>query len=199
MTRVRVFAAGMLVAVVAVFASAVPASAHDQLVSSTPESGERLEAAPEQVSLTFTDEPLTLDGAGMTVLVIDADGRDWVDESPTVSEMTVTARLAVGMPEAGYELRWQVVSGDGHPISGVIPFTIGDAEPLASATASASADERGSGAGQTQVQEQGAQESRQALRVVLLGAGGAVIAVAVFVLIHFLRPRRSGGTDDPAP
>lgn len=199
MSRIRVFAAGMLVAVVAVLASAAPASAHGQLVSSSPAAGERLTAAPEQVSLTFTDELLTLDGAGMTVLVIDVDGRDWVEGEPTVSGPTVTAQLAAGMPVAGYELRWQVVSSDGHPISGVIPFTVGDAEPLTSVSEPplASGDGDGDVRTQEQIQEQSAQESQPAIRLVLIGVGGAAIAVAVFALIQLLRRRSAAAPTTP--
>lgn len=187
MSRARVFAAGVLAAVVVMLASTVPASAHDQLVSSTPEAGERLETSPERVSLTFSDEPLTLDGSGMTVLVVDAEGRDWVDGPPTVEGTTVTAGLPPGMPEAGYELRWQVVSADGHPISGVIPFTIGDAEPLAAAFAST-----GAAGGEQVQQEQSEQDAQPTSRVVLLGVGGAVIAVAAFAAIQLLRRRHHG-------
>lgn len=197
MSRIRMLAAGMLLAVFAVLASAAPAAAHDELVSSDPEVGDRLSAGPEQVSLMFSDEPLALDGAGLAVVVVDAAGRDWVDEDPSASEQTVTARLGAGMPEAGYELRWRVVSADGHPISGVIPFTIGDAEPLAAGSETDTADGGDTGRTQTQVQEQSAQETQQAIRVVLLGVGGAAIAVIVFVIINFFRRRRGDGSGTP--
>ena len=42
MFRPRLFAMGVLVAAFAVFATSVPASAHDALIGSTPEPGARL-------------------------------------------------------------------------------------------------------------------------------------------------------------
>lgn len=202
MSRICVFAAGMLVAVVAVFAATTPAFAHDQLIASNPESGQQLEVAPDVVSLEFSGELLVLGDAGLgaTVIVVDAGGRNWVDGTPEVREHIVTANLIAGMPGAGYEVRWQVVSSDGHPISGVIPFTVGDTEPLADITAPVGeSGDIGEGQ-QEEAQDQSAQESQQALRVVLLGASGAAVAVAVLALTYFLRRRtRADGTGDDAP
>lgn len=201
MSRICVFAAGMLAAVVAVFAATTPAFAHDQLIASNPESGQQLEVAPDAVSLEFSGELLVLGDArlGATVIVVDAGGRNWVDGTPEVREHIVTANLIAGMPDAGYEVRWQVVSSDGHPISGVIPFTVGDTKPLAEVTAPIG-DSGDIGAGQKEAQDQSAQESQQALRVVLIGTSGAVIAVAVLALTYFLRRRtRADGTGDDAP
>ncbi|GAA3667669.1 copper resistance CopC family protein [Microbacterium marinilacus] len=194
MSRVRLLAAGMLVAVVAVIATAVPASAHDQLISSSPQAGARLESAPTSIALEFSDELLTLGDAGTTVIVMDGDGRDWAAGKPAVEENLVTLDLSSGMPESGYEIRWQVVSSDGHPIAGVIPFTVGDAEPLAAAVASGGDDAGGSQA-QEQSQDQATREHQGVLRAVLIGAGGAAVAAALFALIQFLR-RRGARHDD---
>ncbi len=90
--------------------------------------------------MTFSGELLVLDESltGAVVLVVDASGKDWVSGDATVAGRPVTAALEPGMPTAGYQVRWQVVSEDGHPIAGVIPFTIGDAEPLQSPTSGGS-------------------------------------------------------------
>ena len=192
MSRVRVLAAGMAVGVIAALASALPSSAHDQLIASSPSAGERLDAAPEGVSLEFSGQLLVLDGAGALVMVVDPAGRDWLEGAPVVEGHMVTAALAPGMPEAGYEIRWRVVSSDGHPISGVIPFTIGDAAPLSAASP-------GSGRTDAQQQDQTAPDIPRALRVALVGAGGAAIAAALFTVISFLRRRaRRGGSGDLA-
>ena len=49
--------------------SVLPAAAHDDLIGSEPAEGERLETAPESVSLRFTSEVLTI---GAAVVVADA-------------------------------------------------------------------------------------------------------------------------------
>ncbi|KNY07466.1 copper resistance CopC family protein [Microbacterium sp. GCS4] len=189
MSPFRRGAAGVIVAAIAVFAIAAPASAHDQLVSSTPSDGEQLAAAPTSVTMTFSGELLVLDdsAAGAVVLVVDESGADWSAGSVTVSGSTVTAELRPDMPVAGYQVRWQVVSEDGHPISGVIPFTIGDATPFTIAGTPSSAGETPDAANSDQV----AQETSGVVRTLLVAGGGAAVAAAVFVLYRFLRRPRT--------
>lgn len=195
MSRVRTFAAVTVVVLGLVLVTASPAAAHDELLASSPGDGEQLAVAPETVSLTFSADVLTM---GAAIIVVDQSGRDWVTEEPVVAEATVTAILDAGMPEAGYEVRWRVVSSDGHPISGVIPFTIGDADPL-----TRTPPPNSGGSDETDEQSQNTQEEDQgALRVVLIGAGGAAAAVGVLALISFLRrrkpaPAQPGGSDTP--
>lgn len=196
MSPLRTFAAGLAVAAVAVLATTLPASAHDQLVSSTPDDGERLAASPSSVSMTFSGELLVLDSdlTGAVVLVVDESGTDWVAGAVTVSGNTVTAEVDPPLPEAGYQVRWQVVSEDGHPISGVISFTVGDAAPMATASAAGTADDETTAATSAPAADQVADESGGAARVLLVGLGGAAIAVLVFALLRFLRRPRA--TDD---
>jgi methionine-rich copper-binding protein CopC len=196
MSRFRVLAAGVAVAVFAVLSAAAPASAHDELLSSSPAPGDALTAAPESVSLQFSADVLTM---GAVVVIYDAEGVDWIASEPVLAGSTVTAQVRPGMPEAGYELRWRVVSSDGHPIAGVIPFTIGDADPLARDSGDetdAAADD--TGARSSSAESQASQENG-VVRAVLVGAGGAVVAIAVFVLIRFLLRRRGApaGTGNP--
>lgn len=177
---------------VAVFATTAPASAHDQLISSTPGDGEQLATAPEDVVLTFSGNLIVLDSSlsGAVVMVVDESGSDWVSGDLDVQANIVTAQLKPGMPIAGYQVRWQVISEDGHPISGVIPFTIGDAAPLVMA----SSDE-GTSSGASSASGQIADESSGPVRVLLIGAGGAAIAAAGYALYRFLRRPRA----TPAP
>jgi methionine-rich copper-binding protein CopC len=107
---------------VGVLGFASPAAAHDELVASTPSIGEQLASAPSEVSLTFSADVLTI---GAAVIIADGAGRDWVADEPVVTDGVVTVGLQSGMPDAGYEIRWRVVSEDGHPISGLVPFTVG--------------------------------------------------------------------------
>lgn len=188
MSPVRRWVVGVTVAAVAVLATALPASAHDALVHSTPQVDERLATAPENIVLTFSGELLTLgdSATGAVVLVLDENGRDWAGDDVEVAGNTVTVGVDPGMPEAGYQVRWQVVSEDGHPISGIVPFTIGDAEPMAL---------QGAG-GQTaaeaeDLEDQTTQEPGGAPRALLIGGGGAVITVAAFALYRFLRRPRT--------
>ncbi|WP_337004802.1 MULTISPECIES: copper resistance CopC family protein [unclassified Microbacterium] len=189
MSPVRRFAAGLAVAAVVTFTIATPASAHDQLVSSSPAADEQLASPPESITMTFSGDLLVLDDSltGAVVLVVDASGRDWVSGDVTVVGRTVTAPLAPGMPTAGYQVRWQVVSEDGHPIAGVVPFTVGDAAPMETASTGATTETPAASAEQT---DQNA-DSSSPVRTLLIGAGGAALAVLALVLLRFLRRPRT--------
>jgi methionine-rich copper-binding protein CopC len=189
----------MAVAAVAVLATAVPASAHDSLVHSTPAADERLATAPESITLTYSGDLLVLGDStqGAVVLVVDADGRDWATGDLEVAGNTVTATVDPGMPDAGYQVRWQVVSEDGHPISGTVPFTIGDGEPL---TADAQTEAPTDADAPPYVPDpavQTADETDGGTRVLLVGAGGAALAAVAFVLYRILRrPRTAPAAPD---
>ncbi|MCS3843262.1 copper resistance CopC family protein [Microbacterium sp. AK031] len=189
MHALRRIGAGLALALIAVLAIAVPASAHDQLTSSTPSDGEALATAPEEIAMTFSGDLIVLDSsmAGAVVMVVDEAGRDWVSGEITVESNRVTAQLTPGMPVAGYQVRWQVVSEDGHPISGVIPFTIGDAAPMVTASTGDTATDQNAAGSEDQI----ADESSSPVRVLLIGAGGAAIAAAGFALYRFLRCSRA--------
>ena len=179
MHRPRVVAAGIVVAAVAVLAAVVPASAHDDLLSSSPSAGERLPTAPDEISLRFSADVMDV---GAEVIVADADGTDWVAADPLLASDAVTVPLQGGMPVAGYEVRWRVVSSDGHPISGVIPFTVGDAAALERVAVSAAPTPDAAAASET---------GAEIPRVLVIGAIGAGIALAVFAVVSLLR-RRAG-------
>lgn len=210
MSRFRVLAAGMTVGIVATLLATVlgnssPAFAHDELVESSPTVGQVFETAPTEVSLSFSAEVMTM---GAIVVVVDESGRDWVDGELALDGTQVSAVVQPGMPEAGYEVRWRVVSADGHPISGVIPFTVGDGAPFdrdaaaasqtdagASAAPEAAASERPTSGTQSQITQE-----NPVLRTVLIGAGGAIAAITVFAVITLFRRRaRPDGTGTPDP
>ncbi|MCK0112632.1 copper resistance protein CopC [Ornithinimicrobium sp. F0845] len=102
------------------------ASAHDTLTDSSPTDGETLDEPPTQVRLTFSGEVLDM---GAAVVVTDSDGASWEAGEPTVDGVDVTVPVQEGLPNGSYEVTWRVTSSDGHPISGVIPFTVDAPEP----------------------------------------------------------------------
>ncbi|KJL33699.1 copper resistance CopC family protein [Microbacterium azadirachtae] len=199
MSPFRRYAAGLALASVVVLTTASPASAHDQLVSSTPGAGEQLTVAPTSISMTFSGDLLALDdtGLGAVVLVVDDSDTNWATGKAEVVGNIVTAELKPGMPVAGYQVRWQVVSADGHPIAGVVPFTVGDADPLTAGTTAGKGSASARPEIRTNTSDQIADESGGALRVLLIGGAGAAIAALGFVLFRFLRrPRTAAATPD---
>jgi copper transport protein len=119
---------GRLVLLVAVPAAVLltgsaPALAHAVLVESDPADGATLEAPPDEVSLRFNEPVEAVDGgvrlhdANATRVDdgVRADGRDG----------TVALALPDALPDGGYLLVYRVISADGHPVSGVVGFTVG--------------------------------------------------------------------------
>lgn len=186
MRTIRISLAATAAAVLLVLAIAAPASAHDELVSSDPASGQRMPEAPASVSLSFSADVLTI---GAAIIVVDQSGTDWAIGEPSIDAGTVTVALAPGMPDAGYEVRWRVVSADGHPVSGLVPFTVGDGSPL---THEDTSNATAASAGPTSSTPEG----EGVPRMVLVGVIGGVIAAAVFFGIHFINRRRQRGTPE---
>ncbi|RCG28198.1 copper resistance protein CopC [Sphaerisporangium album] len=105
-------------AVVLGTAVASPALAHTALKSSDPKKGATVETL-DKVTLTFTESVKF-----PVVLVRDAEGRDHKDGKPKTDGPTVTQKVAGTLPSGKYTIAWRVVSEDGHPIEGEIPFTV---------------------------------------------------------------------------
>ncbi|MGY1823947.1 copper resistance CopC/CopD family protein [Geodermatophilus sp. SYSU D00079] len=112
--------------------TAPPAAAHAELVSTDPGEGARLEQAPGQVTLTFS-EGVSL-GAGYA-RVLDAAGERVDAGAATVEGRTVVVPLRGGLADDGYLVTYRVVSADSHPISGAFSFVVGDGELLAAGAA----------------------------------------------------------------
>lgn len=99
------------------------ASAHDVLESSKPAAGEVVTAAPATVTLTYSDDLLTLGGdtSAFAIQVTDASGAFHEDGCVVVDGLVASTGVALG--DAGtYTVTWQVVSSDGHPTSGSYTF-----------------------------------------------------------------------------
>ncbi len=176
-------------------ATAAPATAHDQLLESSPAPGERLAEPPREVELRFSSEILSLGDTGALVRVVDAEGHDWALGGPQIDRELVTAALDPAMPtDAGYLVQWQVVSSDGHAISGTIPFVVGDGQPVTAAAPSPSApspapdDEQAASA-------PGETGAPVWLRPALVGLSGAATALALLAVVALVRRRRPHPAD----
>ncbi len=125
----RVLAAVTLIALVLLVGPARPASAHAELISTSPVAGAVLDTAPQQIELVFSERvQISLgaidlfDGTGKKIPLDDA-GYAPGDERQVV----------VGLPPLGdgsYVVSWKVVSDDSHPISSAFTFQIGQTATL---------------------------------------------------------------------
>jgi methionine-rich copper-binding protein CopC len=193
MMRPRSLAAAIAVAALTlstVGVLAAPASAHDQLLASNPADGAVVAAAPTEVQLDFSDTVLDLGGA---VIVADRDGTNWADGGVSISESRVTQKLRPGAPDGAYQIRWRVVSVDGHPISDVVDYSVGDtaAAPItANQSSGAEPAESPAESGDTAEKKTAGSGMPPALLFAGLGVGGAVVGVGVYLLITLVIRRR---------
>ncbi len=123
--------AAALVALALVLLGGSPAAAHAELVETDPAEGAVVETAPETVTLTF-NEPVRL--TSQEIAVYDAGGDPVASTAgATGAEVTVGLTDAAGLEDGTYVVSWNVLSGDGHPISGALTFSVG--APSADVTA----------------------------------------------------------------
>ncbi|MBT2659102.1 copper resistance protein CopC [Bacillus sp. ISL-18] len=101
-------------------------SAHAYILKSTPYENEIIQEAPKKVSIEFDERIQT---SFNSIEVFDSSGKR-VDqknggvnaENPSIIE----CNLDESLPNGTYSIQWRVVSSDGHPVQGVIPFQIGN-------------------------------------------------------------------------
>jgi len=134
---------GVALAALLVFTLPQTAFAHDQIIEQMPNENEVLEAAPSEITLEFTGELMDITQLAM---VVDADGTDWVSGPMKVTQRTAVQPLLPDMPEGSYQVRWRVVSSDGHPISGSFEFAVGQETPGATFGLDAEASDEGDAA-----------------------------------------------------
>jgi methionine-rich copper-binding protein CopC len=118
--RARTLVLALLAALVGGALLAAPAQAHDRLVASTPSADQSVDVAPDQLVLSFSNEPLDL---GHTVVVRDAAGAEVAVGEPVVAGRDVDVALPP-LPAGAYTVVWRVVSQDGHPIEGTYGFAV---------------------------------------------------------------------------
>lgn len=164
------------VAVLAVALSlgASPALAHAERTSSTPEPKARLDEAPNEVEVTFTEPPI----ADADFKVLDGCDRDVVEELE-VQGTEITASLAGGQP-GRWRVDFQVVSAiDGHATTDAFGFLVQGSKDCSSQAQSpppaGGGPEEDDGGGQ--------------MLLIGLFVGGTVLVVA---LAFAVRGRKSG-------
>ena len=177
---VRIAVSALLAALGGTVLWASPAAAHDQLTGTEPQVNEIVAAMPEAVRLTFSGNPMAI---GTTVLVVDAEGERVGAAQPSVEGNVVSLELPRAPTDAWYQVRWRVVSADGHLLSGSFDFGVGDPSSapkpgLAASSADRASDAPVSSTGDRSIPQWG---------VALIGAA---LAVVMGWLADALRRRR---------
>ncbi|HVS49320.1 MAG TPA: copper resistance protein CopC [Candidatus Dormibacteraeota bacterium] len=104
----------------------VAASAHAQLVGSSPAPGAVLATLPATVDLYFT-EPVTPAGRGISVY--GPDGRLVSNGTARAQGVQLTVGLGAAM-DGTYAVIWTVIAADTHPSRGEITFSVGHSSPV---------------------------------------------------------------------
>lgn len=97
------------------------ASAHSQLVSTSPADGSVLTEAPQRVTFTFSED--LLPGVD-TIAVSDENGRVLSTATVEPQGESISADWPADASEGVFQAAYRIVSGDGHPVTGAIVVQI---------------------------------------------------------------------------
>ncbi|MEW2303311.1 copper resistance protein CopC [Streptomyces sp. NPDC006655] len=121
--RLRTLVLLFLAVTGALLAGAGPASAHAALTGSDPAQGVVVPEAPDQVSLTFSEN---VSMNSNSIRVLDPQGKRVDTAKPdNLSATTYGVQLKSGLGKGTYTVAWQVVSADSHPVAGAYTFSVG--------------------------------------------------------------------------
>lgn len=105
---------------------AAPASAHAELVGSSPGDGARVASAPHRVVLRF-DEAVVIDALASMHVTDEAGKRVEKGDlfNPHGNGALVAIHLHRGLGDGTYTVAYRLLSDDGHPVTGTIRFVVG--------------------------------------------------------------------------
>ena len=106
--------------------SPLPAQAHTSLVSSVPIKNSTIKAMPKTIAMTFDDKLIKIAGKNVSKFsVVGPDGMEIKLGPITLTNQIISAAVLEPKPKPGiYKINYRVISGDGHPVTGTIKFTL---------------------------------------------------------------------------
>ncbi|MEH7413789.1 copper resistance protein CopC [Neobacillus drentensis] len=105
------------------------ASAHAYILKSTPYENEIVDQAPLKVTIEFDE---TIQASFNSLEVFDSAGNRVDQKNGRIKPQNpsiIETDLAKNLPNDTYSIKWRIVSSDGHPVEGVIPFQVGNDNP----------------------------------------------------------------------
>ncbi|MUL63719.1 hypothetical protein BOO86_04520 [Mycobacterium sp. CBMA 234] len=99
------------------------ASAHVAIVSTTPARGSTVSVAPTQVSMLFSEPPIS---TRPILSVTGPDGKTYSSDTPYPSGAALNVQLHTTPPQppGTYTVTWQVTADDGHVQNGSWSYTL---------------------------------------------------------------------------
>ena len=115
----------LLTAIFLIF-NPLSALAHTGIVESNPSSESQLSELPREISLTFDEELLIIQGKETNVIeLLDENKTSIRLAEPVINGAKITAQvLESGNEPHMYQVNYRVVSADGHPVNGTLTFTV---------------------------------------------------------------------------
>ncbi|MDQ0198336.1 copper resistance protein CopC [Neobacillus ginsengisoli] len=109
-------------------------SAHAYILKSAPFENEILKSSPLKVTIQFDE---SIQPVFNSLQVYDSKGNQIDQKNGHINSKNssiLEADLKKNLPKGTYRIQWKVVSNDGHPVQGVIPFQIGGGSKVHSST-----------------------------------------------------------------
>jgi copper transport protein len=100
-------------------------SAHAYIVKSNPSANQSLSKSPVKVSIEFDE---IIQPTFYSIQVLDMKGNQVNRDNGKINSSNakiLESDVKQGLPKGIYSIKWRVVSADGHPVDGIIPFQIG--------------------------------------------------------------------------
>lgn len=101
--------------------SAIPASAHSQLISTNPAAESILKSSPKTIELTFSENVETTFGS---LRLYNDAGERISTSSPELRAGNIVRVKPPKLEKGTYVVAWNVVSADSHPIRGAFTFSV---------------------------------------------------------------------------
>jgi methionine-rich copper-binding protein CopC len=133
-----------LLGILALLIVPVNALAHAGLVSANPEANKEITAMPVQISLTFTEDLMVLDGKNRNSITLSFRPSSDVGQVIELTDLkvegtTISATIPDRNYESGtYEVAYSIVSADGHKVDDSYRFSLNAPTLLAEPTPSPS-------------------------------------------------------------
>ncbi|GII55262.1 hypothetical protein Pth03_36510 [Planotetraspora thailandica] len=173
-------------------AFAAPALAHDSLEGSTPAKNSVVSSL-DQIELRFSAHV-----SFPVVILHDAAGRRFESGAARVDGQKVYEKVAGPLPSGNYVIAWRIVSSDGHPVEGEIPFTVQAASGGAPAASPAATPVASPAAATAPAANSGSGGDLGSGVSVLVWGGVALVVIAVIAALFGRRGKKASGGHDAA-
>ncbi|MBE3000293.1 copper resistance protein CopC [Nocardiopsis sp. HNM0947] len=159
-----------------------PALAHDVLISSSPEDGESLDTVPEEVVLTFNNNPLET-GDGNAIAVTGPDEETTYETGGLEFDGADVTTELEPLDEAGdYTIGYRIVSSDGHPIQETLTFSVSE-EAVAAAAPEEDEDAQEDDAAEEEAAEENADDAAEETGAEEAADEGGISGTTVAVIV----------------